>query len=139
MFSALDISTSGLMAQRSRMHACSSNIANMSTTHNENGVRVPYQPKFVIFETDDTVGANGAVGVRVKSVETSNVEPRWVHDPDHPEAMKDGPHRDHVAYPNVNMMTEFTNAMEAARAYEANLGAMEITKDLEQKTLRILA
>jgi flagellar basal-body rod protein FlgC len=44
-----------------------------------------------------------------------------------------------VAYPNINMMTEFTDAMEAARAYEANLGTMEITKDLEQQTLRIIA
>jgi flagellar basal-body rod protein FlgC len=44
-----------------------------------------------------------------------------------------------VAYPDVNMMTEFTDALEAARAYEANLGAMEMTKDLAQQTLRIIA
>jgi flagellar basal-body rod protein FlgC len=44
-----------------------------------------------------------------------------------------------VAYPNINMMSELTDALEAARAYEANLGAIEITKDLEQQTLRILA
>ena len=44
-----------------------------------------------------------------------------------------------MAYPNINMMTEMTDAMEAARAYEANLGAIEITKDLQSQTLRILA
>ena len=37
------------------------------------------------------------------------------------------------------MMTEYTDAMEAARAYEANLGAIEITKDLANQTLRIIA
>ena len=139
MFSALEISTSGLAAQRMRMNARSSNIANISTTHNERGERVPYQPKYVVFETDDTVGSHGASGVRVAAVKTADVEPRWVHDPHHPEAMKSGPHKDHVAYPNVNMMTEFVDAMEAARAYEANLGAMDITKDMFQQTLRILA
>ena len=44
-----------------------------------------------------------------------------------------------MAYPDINMMTEITDAMEAARAYEANLGAIEIAKDLAQQTLRILA
>ena len=139
MFSALDISTSGLAAQRMRMNARSSNIANISTTHNERGERVPYQPKYVVFETDDTVGSHGASGVRVAAVRTAETEPRWVFDPHHPEAEQSGPHKDYVAYPNVNMMTEFVDAMEAARAYEANLGAMDITKNMFQQTLRILA
>jgi len=47
-----------------------------------------------------------------------------------PDAIKEGPQRGWVAYPNINMMGEMTNAMEAARSYEANLGAMEITKDM---------
>jgi len=139
MFPALDISTSGLAAQRMRMNACSSNIANISTTHNEKGQRVPYQPRYVVFESDDSVGANGASGVRVAEVRTADGEFRWKPDPDHPEAMKSGPHKGMVAYPNVSMMIELTDAMEAARAYEANLGAIDITKDLEQQTLRILA
>ena len=135
MFPALDISTSGLVAQRTRMNSLSSNIANISTTHNEKGERVPYQPKYVVFETDDSVGAYGASGVKVSSTETANVEPLMKYEPNHPDANQEG----YVAYPNVNMMIEFTNAMEAARAYEANLGAIEIAKDLEQQTLRILA
>ena len=139
MLSALDVSTSGLVAQRTRMNACSSNIANISTTHNERGERVPYQPRYAVFEVDENVGTNGAAGVKVSSVSTLDVEPVWKSDPDHPDAVKSGPHAGQVAYPNVNMMVEFTNAMEAARAYEANLGAIEITKDLAQQTLRILA
>ncbi len=139
MFSALDVSTSGLVAQRIRMNVRSMNIANISTTHNEQGQRVPYQPRYVIFQTDDDVGGRGASGVKVGSIQIADVEPLWKYEPGHPEAMQDGPHKGYVAYPNINMMSEMTDALEAARAYEANLGAIEITKDLEQQTLRILA
>jgi flagellar basal-body rod protein FlgC len=139
MLPALDISSSALVAQRIRMNAISSNLANISTTHNEAGESVPYQPRFVIFQADPSVGANGAPGVRVTSVETSKVEPRMKYEPGNPDAIKSGPNAGYVAYPNINMMTEFTDAMEAARAYEANLGTMEITKDLEQQTLKIIA
>ncbi len=139
MFASLDISTSALVAQRIRMNAISSNLANISTTHNERGEPAPYQPRFVVFETDASVGAHGAAGVRVRSVEIDQSEPLWKYEPGHPDAVKEGPHKGYVAYPNVNMMTEFTDALEAARAYEANLGAMEIAKDLYQQTLRIIA
>ena len=135
MLSSLDISTSGLVAQRVRMNAISSNLANISTTHNEQGERVPYQPRFVVFQTDESIGAHGASGVRVSSVEVADVEPLMRYEPGHPDADQNGC----VSYPNVNMMTEFTDALEAARAYEANLGALEITKNLEEQTLRILA
>ena len=139
MFPDLDISTSALVAQRLRMNAISGNIANLSTTHNEKGEAVPYQPKFVIFQTDESVGSGGAAGVKVSSVETAPGEPKLKYQPGHPDAIKDGPNKGYVAYPNVNMMTEFTDALEAARVYEANLGVMEITKDLQHETLRILA
>ena len=139
MFPSLDISTSGLVAQRIRMNAISSNLANLSTTHNERGEAKPYQARFVIFETDESVGVGGAAGVRVSSVETDDSEPLLKYQPGHPDAVKEGPNKGYVAYPNVNMMTQMTDAMEAARAYEANLGAIEITKDLQQQTLRILA
>ena len=139
MLSALDVSTSALVAQRVRMNAISGNLANMSTTHNEAGEPVPYSPRFVIFQTDESVGVGGAAGVKVSSVEIDDVEPRYKYQPNHPDAIQQGPKKGYVAYPNVNMMTEFTDALEAARAYEANLGAMEISKDLQQQTLRILA
>ncbi len=139
MFPALDVSTSGLAAQRVRMNAISGNMANVSTTHNEQGEAVPYQPRFVVFQTDESVGTNGAAGVRVESVQIEDIEPNYKHDPNHPDAIKEGEWEGYVAYPNVNMMTEYTDAMEAARAYEANLGAIEITKDLANQTLRIIA
>jgi flagellar basal-body rod protein FlgC len=139
MFSALDISTSGLVAQRLRMDAISGNLANVSTTHNERGETEAYQPRFVLFQADDSVGAHGAAGVKVSSVEISKVEPRLKYEPGHPDAIKDGPNKGYVAYPAIDMMTEFTDALEAARAYEANLGAMDISKDLQNQTLKIIA
>jgi flagellar basal-body rod protein FlgC len=146
MLSALDISASGLVAQRMRMFQISNNIANIKSTHTSSGEKVPYQPKSVVFETVEageapgTLGPGlGAAGVKVSSVQTLPAEPIWRSEPNHPDAMQAGPHAGEVAYPNIDLMTEFTNALEAARSYEANLGAMDITKDMEQQTLKILA
>lgn len=140
ILSAFDVSTSGLVAQRIRMNTISSNLANISTTSNEAGEVEPYRPRYPVFQTDDGVGGNGGAGVMVAAVETDEeVEPRWKYQPGHPDAVKEGERKGWVAYPGINMMTEFTDALEAARSYEANLGAMEITKDLQQQTLKILA
>jgi len=139
MFSSFDVSTSALVAQRIRMNAISSNIANISTTHNEAGELDPFKPRFTVFETDPGVGSHGAAGVKVASVEIDQeAQPRYRYQPGHPDAIQEGPMKGYVAYPDINMMTEFTDALEAARAYEANLGAIEIAKDLAQQTLRIL-
>ena len=77
MISALDISTSALVAQRVRLDAISSNIANMSTVRNENGEMAPYEGRFVIFQTDEEKKTkHGAAGVKIASVETEKVEPK---------------------------------------------------------------
>jgi flagellar basal-body rod protein FlgC len=139
MISALDISTSALVAQRVRMNAISSNLANMSTTRNENGELQPYQARYVTFQTDDELTtSHGASGVKVASVETEKVEPLYKYQPNHPHAITDGKWKGYVAYPNVNMTAEFVDAMEATRSYEANVGVMEISKNMAQQTLRIL-
>ncbi len=133
---ALDIATSGLVAQRTRLNAISSNIANISTTHNEAGERVPYQPRFAVFQADYSEGrGTGAAGVQVSSIESENVEPLLRYEPNHPDAGPNGM----VAYPNVNLIQESVDAIEASRAYEANLGVIEITNNLSEQTLRIVA
>jgi flagellar basal-body rod protein FlgC len=136
MLSSFDVSTSALVAQRTRLNAISSNLANMSTTRNEAGGLEPYRPRFVIFQTDERLQTSGGgSGVKVSSVEISDAEPLLKFQPGHPDANQDG----YVAYPNIDMVTEFVDALEATRAYEANLGAMEVAKDLSRQTLRILA
>ena len=136
MFPALDVSTSALVAQRARLNAISSNLANMSTTRNERGEAEAYTPRFVTFETNEEIATTGGgVGVRVGSVEYADVAPRMKYEPGHPDADENG----YVAYPNIDMTSEFVDALEATRAYEANIGVIEITKDLGQRTLQILA
>jgi flagellar basal-body rod protein FlgC len=136
MMTALDISTSGLIAQRARLNAISSNLANMSSLRNEHGEVKPYQARYTVFQTDPTIGTRqGGVGVKVASVETETVEPLLKFQPNHPLADAQG----YVAYPNVNMTREFVDALEATRAYEANVGVIEVTKNMSLQTLRILA
>lgn len=138
--SALDISTSALVAQRHRLAAIANNVANLNTTRNEAGELEPYRAKYVTFQTDDRVkGAFGSAGVKVHSVETSEAEPLWKYQPGHPDAIQEGPRAGYVAQPNVNMMEEFTDALTASRAYEANIGVIEVTKDMTMQTLKILA
>lgn len=140
MISALDISTSGLVAQRVRLNAISSNLANMSSVRNENGELAPYQARYAVFQADEDLATSyGAAGVKVASVETENVEPNYRYQPGHPLAIKQGKWKGYVAYPRINMTTEFVDALEATRAYEANVGVIEITKSMSQQTLRILA
>jgi flagellar basal-body rod protein FlgC len=139
MVTALDISTSALVAQRTRLNAIAGNLANLSTTRNENGELKPYQARFVVFQTDEELSTvQGASGVKVASVETEKKEPLYKYQPNHPHAIQDGKWKGYVAYPNIDMTAEFVDALEATRSYEANIGVMEITKNLGQQTLRIL-
>lgn len=140
MLRALDISTSGLVAQRVRLDAISSNMANLqSMTRDENGEMQPYQAKYAIFETDDALATrDGAVGVKVASIQTESLEPNYRWQPEHPFAIKEGPRQGYVAYPRIDMTTEFVDALVATRAYEANLGVMEMSKNMAQQSLRIL-
>jgi len=140
MVSAFDISTSALVAQRVRLNAISSNLANMSSVRNENGEISPYKARHVIFQTDENLSTkHGAAGVKVASVETETVEPQYKYQPNHPLAIQEGRWKGHVAYPKVNMNMEFVNALEATRAYEANVGVIEASKNMGQQTLRIIA
>lgn len=140
MLRALDISTSGLVAQRIRMDTISSNLANLtSMQRDEQGNMQPYQARYALFQTDESLGtAQGALGVKVASIETENVEPNYRWQPEHPYAIKEGPKKGYVAYPKINMTAEMVDALVATRAYEANLGAMELTKNMAQQSLRIL-
>ena len=139
MLRALDISTSGLVAQRIRLDAISSNIANMSSVRNEKGEAKPYQERFVVFQPDEEVQAgDGAMGVKVAEIRTETVEPDYRYQPTHPLAIKEGKMKGWVAYPKMDMMVQFVDSLIATRAYEANLGVMEITKNLGEQSLRIV-
>lgn len=133
MFGALDISTSGLVAQRAQMDTIAGNIANIQTTRRADGKPGPYLRHVALMSEGD---GQGGPGVHVASVvEDTLTNPRLVRDPTHPDADANG----YVTYPNVDPATEMVNAMVAERAYEANLTAAEATKSILASTLRILA
>ncbi len=140
MISALDISTSALVAQRTRLNAISGNVANMSSLTDETGKANPYRARQVVFEVDPTIsGGDGAAGVKVSEIKSDNAEPLYRYQPNHPLAIDQGEHKGYVAYPNIDLTTQMVDALESTRSYEANVGVMEITKDLSRETLTILA
>jgi flagellar basal-body rod protein FlgC len=134
MYGSLDISTSALMAQRTRLDIISSNIANVNTILNADGEHEPFQRRFALLAAGDP-DRGSPLGVHVADVEIDQSEPRLVYEPGSPYANADG----YVAYPNVDVVTEQMNAMEAARAYEANIAAIEATKSMISVALQILA
>lgn len=141
VYSGMDISVSGMSAQRLRMDIISQNAANVNTTRDANGN--PYRRKTVVFEEKDITSfsdvlgrATGTIGNGVKVsqiVEDKDTPERLVYDPSHPDANVDG----YVSYPNVNTITEMTNLIDASRSYEANVTAFNATKAMALKALEL--
>ncbi|HBT76658.1 MAG TPA: flagellar basal body rod protein FlgC [Planctomycetaceae bacterium] len=135
MLKIMDISSSGLIAQRIRMQAVASNLANITSTRNEFGELKPYEPRYVIFEADNRIGPNGSAGVIVPEVgQDIDLPPIRKYVPTHPDADEQG----FINLPRINLTTEFTDAIESGRTYDANLGAIEVTKSMANQTLRII-
>ena len=137
----LRISSSGLSAQRMRMNTIASNIANINTTETPEGG--PYRRKDVVFEAMPDARNFGEIltsapdrntqRVQVTDVLVDRKAPILKYEPNHPNANADG----YVAYPNINLMEEMTNMIQATRSYEANVSAMQATKDMAMRALEI--
>jgi flagellar basal-body rod protein FlgC len=138
LFSAMKVSASGLSLQRTRMNVVSSNLANASTTRTPEGG--PYQRKEVIVEArplfEQQFGSALADAVRtaeVAQVRSDASAPRMVFDPSHPDADENG----YVAMPNVNIVEEMVDMMNASRGYEANATAVQTAKTMAQRAIEI--
>lgn len=144
----IDISASGLTAQRLRMDTIANNMANVETTRVQNGAG-PYRRQVVVFEArtprtggksfgnllEEQIESMGS-GVRVKEIRqiSENEAPlRRVYDPSHPDADEQG----YVNYPNVNIVEEMINMISATRAYEANAKVIEASKSMAMRALDI--
>ncbi|MBM4108068.1 MAG: flagellar basal body rod protein FlgC [Phycisphaerae bacterium] len=143
MYGSLDISTSGMIAQRIRLTAIASNIANRGTVLDSEGRINPYRARQVMLAPGDPSARTPdgrALGVHVAEIalDATPIRPREFN-PDSPLAYKDGPHAGYVAETNVNPVVEQVNALEASRAYEANVVAAEATKQMLAQALRLLA
>ncbi len=136
MFRTLDVCTSALIAQRQRLNVIADNIANLNTTRNADGQPSAFQRRFVTFAAADSGwGSDAPPGVTYQVGVDTTTPPRRVYEPGHPDADKQG----YVSYPNIDMTTEFVNAVEASRAYEANIVSIDVTKQIANLSLRILA
>jgi len=132
MYGSLDISTSGMLAQRTRLEAISANLANKDTMFDSAGNLNPYKRRHVFFAPGD---GQGGPGVHVADIQADENAVRWKLDPGSPYANEDG----YVPVPDIDSVTEQINAMAAARAYEANVAAAEATKTMMAQALRLLA
>ena len=138
---SLKISSSGLRANRKRMGAISSNIANAQTTRTPEGG--PYRRKQVVFGSEPARDSfaeilEGELGEKAQNVHatevvSSNRPPILKYEPNHPDANEQG----YVAYPNVNIMEEMADMISASRSYEANISAMNTSKDMAMKAMEI--
>ena len=144
MFTAFDISATGMTAERYRMDIISQNVANANTTRTEDGT--PYRRKIVVFEEKNGKTTFNHVlkkerdrysvdGVKVTGVyEDNKTEMKMVYDPSHPDADENG----YVTYPNVDTVTEMTNLIDASRAYQANATAFEASKNIATTGLNMM-
>lgn len=142
LFQAFNISASGMTAERFRMDIIAENIANINSTHTENGEA--YRRKIVVFEektlpTSFQSELNKALhfngdGVKVRRV-TQDYETDLIlaYDPANPDADENG----YVTYPNVDTVTEMTNLIDASRGYQANVTAFQALKAMVQQGISI--
>lgn len=139
ILNVMSLAASGLHAQRVRMEVLSANLANIHTTRGPGGE--PFRRLVPVFRAVALDGGFQAqldeqrslYAVQVDSVRDDGREPMWVYDPDHPDADDRG----FVAMPNINLVEEMTDMMNAARSYEANLAALQTAKAMAQQALSL--
>ena len=161
IFDALDISGSGLSAQRRKLTAIASNLANVDTTRTDQGgpykrrrvvmLEAPKMSKFSTLLDQEKTRLQRTQhehmpegeprpgeffvgsGVMSQEVREEPIKPRMVYDPNHPDAREDGM----VLYPDINVITEMVDMIAASRAYEANVTVMSAAKDMINRSLEI--
>ena len=132
---ALGVSASALTAERVRIEAAVSNLANAESTRGPDGQ--PYRRRDVVLAADpqntfeQALGQASAIGVKVAAVVEDQTPPKMRYDPSHPDAHAEG----FVALPNLDTPEEMVNMLSASRAYQANLTAIGLIRDLVQKSL----
>ena len=148
LFSTVNVASSGLTAQRTRLDVIANNLANADTTRTTEGGpfrrsrtifrprveqpywRGPYLPAYL--------DNNPQRGVKIVKIEKDmDKKNRLVYDPSHPDAIKSGPRKGYVEYPNVNVVEEMVDMISASRSYEANVAVINGAKTMFQRALEI--
>jgi flagellar basal-body rod protein FlgC len=148
IYTALNTASSGLTAQRTRLDVIADNLANIDTTRTTEGGpfrrsrvifrprvsqpywRSPFLPKYL----ENQIGK----GVRITDIQKDYMsKTRLTYDPTHPDAIKTGPNKGYVEYPNVNVVAEMVDMISASRSYEANVTVINGAKSMFLKALEI--
>ena len=136
-FTAMEVSASGLSAERTRMNIAASNLANAQTTEAAGGG--PYKRRDVVLASVDAPGTQGTQfaqavrAVAVSQIKQDAAPPRLEYDPGHPQANAQG----YVAYPNINPVEEMVDMITASRAYEAGITTMTTAVNMAERALGI--
>ena len=130
-FSSMQISATGLSAERLRMDTITSNIANATTTRSADGSG-PYVRKIAVFQ-EALDSKKQMAGVKAVGIEEDKSPLRREYNPNHPDADEDG----YVTMPNVNVLNEMADMMVASRSYEANVDTLNALKSMFSKALEI--
>jgi flagellar basal-body rod protein FlgC len=133
---ALEISTSGLIAQKMRMNIIADNIANIDTI--DDGSGEPFKKKVAILRSSEFVrrgGGSGGVlgGVQVVDIQEQQEGFSRVYDPAHPQANQNG----YVKYPNVNLTEELVEMTQASSGFEGNVIVFNTTKQMMETALEL--
>jgi flagellar basal-body rod protein FlgC len=134
---AISASASALSAERARIEVAVSNMANAESTRSANGE--PYRRRDVVLVSDpvnsfdNALGQASATGVKVADIVVDQSDFQRRYEPSHPDADADG----FVALPNVDQSEEMVDMLSAARAYQANLAAISMIRDLVAKALEL--
>ena len=134
--SAVSVAASALSAERMRIEVAISNLANAESTRGADGR--PYRRRDVVLASDavsfgDSLGRASAVGVKVAAITEDTATARRRYDPSHPDADGEG----YLELPNVNPAEEMVDMVGASRAYQANLTAINLIRDLVAKALEL--
>jgi flagellar basal-body rod protein FlgC len=134
---AISASATALRAERIRIETAVSNIANADTTRGADGE--PYRRRDVVLATepvnpfDQILGSAGAAGVKVMGIIEDQKPFERRYEPSHPDADEEG----YVAMPNVDPSEEMVDMLGATRAYQANLAAISLIRDVITKALEL--
>ena len=140
LFDSINISSSALTAEKTRIDIINKNMANANTTRTSGGT--PYRRQMVVFEENKDKFSNylkkhtnkfNGKGVKISEIVQDETEFKMVYEPGHPDANEYG----YVILPNVEMVKEMVDMIDAQRAYEANITAMNGTKAMMMKALDI--
>lgn len=141
LFNSINISSTGMTAERTRMDIISENIANANTTRTSNGT--PYKRKMVVFEENKpdfssvlksaVDSTNKSTGVKITNIVEDETPYKKIYEPGHPDANDEG----YVEMPNVDVVKEMVDMISATRAYEANITSLNSSKSMFMKALDI--